>query len=129
VSAPVADDAFAALLGIDVEPGGHGTATARVHVSDDHTNPHGTAHGALIFAVAGAALAAAANDDDHSGVVASTHIDYLARARVGDVLVAHAEVAERLLREDVFVVRVVSGSELVARVSARATRRPRHIHL
>lgn len=97
----------------------------------EHANPHGTAHGAVIFAVGGTALAAAANDALHSGVVGSVHVDYLTSGRIGDTLVARAEVAERLPREDVFVVRVVRGTsgadmdDVVARMTARATRRAR----
>jgi acyl-CoA thioesterase len=118
-------DAYAALLGIEVAGHGGGRAVARVTVSGDHLNPHGTAHGSFLFSLAGIALAAAANDDEHSGVVSGVHIDYVRPARPGDDLVATAEVAERLAKEDLFVVRVTHGHELVARASARANRRTR----
>lgn len=54
------------------------------------------------------------------------HIDYLQPAGAGQSLVARAEVAERLPREDVFVTRVVAADtdQVVARASSRATRRP-----
>lgn len=118
-------DAFAALLGVAVTGYGGGRAEARVRVTDDHLNPHGTAHGSFLFSLAGIALAAAANDDEHSGVVSAVHIDYVRPARAGDELVATAEVAERLAKEDLFVVRVAHGDELVARASGRANRRVR----
>lgn len=117
--------AFAALLGIDVTGYGGGRAAARVQVTADHLNPHGTAHGSFLFSLAGIALAAAANDDEHSGVVSAVHIDYVRPARPGDELVATAEVAERLAKEDLFVVRVTHGDELVARATGRANRRIR----
>lgn len=118
-------DAFAAFLGADVTGYGGGRAEARVRVGDDHLNPHGTAHGSFLFSLAGIALAAAANDEEHSGVVSAVHIDYVRPARPGDELVATAEVAERLAKEDLFVVRVTHGDELVARATGRANRRAR----
>jgi acyl-CoA thioesterase len=118
-------DAYAALLGIDVTGHGGGRAEARVQVTDDHLNPHGTAHGSFLFSLAGIALAAAANDDEHSGVVSAVHIDYVRPARPGDALLATAEAVERLAKEDLFVVRVTHGDELVARATGRANRRAR----
>ncbi|MFW6870035.1 hotdog fold thioesterase [Nocardioides sp. CPCC 206347] len=118
-------DAYAAFLGVDVIGHGGGRAEATVVVSEDYLNPHGTAHGSFLFSLAGIALAAAANDDEHSGVVSAVQIDYLRPARPGDTLVARAELAERLTKEDLFVVRVTHGEELVARATGRANRRPR----
>jgi acyl-CoA thioesterase len=118
-------DAYAATLGVDVVGHGGGRAEARVTVTDDHLNPHGTAHGSFLFSLAGIALAAAANDAEHSGVVSAVHVDYVRPARVGDALVATAEVAERLAKEDLFVIRVTHGEELVARANGRANRRAR----
>lgn len=118
-------DAYAALLGVEVRRAGEAHAEARLQVKPSHLNPHGTAHGALIYSLAGIALAAAANDRKHSGIVSAVHIDYLQPARTGDDLLAAAHVAERLANEDVFVVRVTSGTDLIARATARATRRER----
>lgn len=110
------DDAFAQLLGIRASRQEEGTAEARVRVAAAHLNPHGTTHGALIYSLAGIALAAAANDAVHSGVVSAVHIDYLSPSSAGDELVATARVAERLPREDIFEVRVVRspGGDVVA---------------
>ncbi|HEY0360502.1 MAG TPA: hotdog fold thioesterase [Mycobacteriales bacterium] len=120
-------DAFAQFLGIGVTRRGDGRAESRLEIAPQHLNPHGTAHGALLYSLAGVALAAAANDERHSGVVSAVHIDYVRPARLGDALVARAEVAERLPREDLFDIRVVRGpdGELVARAQGRATRRER----
>ncbi|MBU2697481.1 hotdog fold thioesterase [Pimelobacter sp. 30-1] len=118
-------DAYAATLGVDVTGHGGGRAEARVVVTGDHLNPHGTAHGSFLFSLAGIALAAAANDAEHSGVVSAVQIDYVRPARPGDALVATAEVAERLAKEDIFVIRVTHGDELVARATGRANRRVR----
>lgn len=119
-------DAYASLVGISVVGHGAGRAQASCTVTAKHLNPHGTAHGAFLFSLAGVALAAAANDAEHSGVVSAVHMDYLAPGYRGDELVATARVAERLSREDVFEVRVVrADGAILARASARATRRAR----
>ncbi|WP_203336371.1 PaaI family thioesterase [Nocardioides limicola] len=125
MSTTPAPDAYAALLQIDVRGHGGGHAEASVTVAEHHLNPHGTAHGSFLFSLAGIALAAAANDAEHSGVVSAVHIDYVRPARPGDTLVATARVAERLPKEDLFEVRVTHGDELVARASGRANRRLR----
>ena len=118
-------DAYAALLGATVTQLGGGNATAAITVSEDHLNPHGTAHGSFIYSIAGLALAAAANNDTHSGVVSSVLIDYVSPARPGDALLATARVVERMPKEDIFEIRVTRGDDLVARASGRANRRTR----
>lgn len=122
-SAPV--DAYARHLGVEITQLGGGHAESRVTVTGDHLNPHGTTHGAFLFSVAGIALAAAANNDTHSGVVSNVAIDYLRPVREGDELVARADVDERLPKEDIFVVKVYRGEEVVARATGRANRRER----
>jgi acyl-CoA thioesterase len=124
VSAP-RPDAFADFLGAQVTQLGGGDATAELTFGPQHLNPHGTGHGSCIYALAGLALAAAANNDTHSGVVSAVHIDYLRPVREGDTLIARARVAERLPREDIFEIRVLRGEDLVARASGRANRRER----
>jgi acyl-CoA thioesterase len=126
VSTAPLPDAFAEFLGIEVVGSGSGAA-ARVTVAAQHLNPHGTTHGSFLYSLAGVALAAAANDAEHSGIVSAVHIDYLRPSGPGDELRATARVAERLPREDLFEVRVVRepGDDLIARASGRATRRTR----
>ncbi|GAA1015660.1 hypothetical protein GCM10009551_103820 [Nocardiopsis tropica] len=119
-------DRYAQHLGIEVTGHGGGRAEATVTVTEDHLNPHETTHGAFVFAVVGTAVAAAANDDEHTGVASSIHIDYLRPTRLGDTLHADASVAERLPKEDIFVVRVTDpAGEIVARATARFNRRVR----
>lgn len=127
MNTPEKTDHYARHLGIDVQNFGNGAATATLTVGPDHLNPHDTAHGALMFSVVGAALAAAANNATHSGVMSSIHIDYLAPAHEGDTLVAEATLGERLAREDIFIVRLTKAGEptAIARATGRATRRAR----
>jgi acyl-CoA thioesterase len=126
VSGPQAD-AFAALLGIGVTRRGTGQTVAALTTDAAHANPHGTVHGAVFYAVAGAAVAAAANDEDHSGIISSVLVEYLRPAAIGDEL--YAEVAREAStdREDIFTgtIRRGEAGDLLAWVRARGTRRSR----
>jgi acyl-CoA thioesterase len=126
VSGPRRDE-FAALLGIDVVRRGAGHTVATLATRPEHANPHGTVHGAVFYAVCGAAVAAAANDEEHSGIISSVLVEYLRPAAIGDELVA--EVTRELTtdREDIFTGTVRRGPEgdLLAWVRARGTRRAR----
>ena len=120
-------DAFAAHLGIEVVRRGPGQTAAFLTTREEHANPHGTVHGAVFYAVAGAAIAAAANDEERSGIITSVLVEYLQPAALGDEL--HAEVAREVSteREDLFTgtVRRGRGGDLLAWVRARGTRRSR----
>jgi acyl-CoA thioesterase len=120
-------DAFAALLGIEVarRDAGHTVATLQTH--DRHANPHGTVHGAVFYAVCGAAVAAAANDETHSGIISSVLVEYLQPAALGDELWAEVTREASTEREDIFTgtVRRGEGGDLLAWVRARGTRRAR----
>ena len=51
---------FADLLGLSVATTGPGRATSRLTLGDDHRNPHGMAHGAVLFALVDTAMGGAA---------------------------------------------------------------------
>jgi acyl-CoA thioesterase len=120
-------DEFATFLGVDVRRRGPGHTVATLTTDGRHANPHGTVHGAVFYAVAGAAVAAAANDDQHSGIISSVLVEYLQPAALGDVL--YAEIAKDVSteREDIFTGTVRRGDQgdLLAWVRARGTRRSR----
>ena len=120
-------DQFAALLGIAVTRRGPGHTVAVLTTAEQHANPHGTVHGAVFYAVAGAAVAAAANDDEHSGIISSVLVEYLQPASIGDELFADVERTASTEREDIFTgtVRRAEGGDLLAWVRARGTRRSR----
>lgn len=120
-------DVYADHLGAEVVRLGDGSARARLTIGAEHLNPHGTAHGAVVYAVAAVALATAANDESRSGMARTVVIDHLAPARLGDLLVATARVAESTPSEDLFEVRVLREGDgvVVARIGARVTRRAR----
>ncbi len=120
-------DRFAALLGIAVRREGPGRTIATLTTVEAHANPHGTVHGAVFYAVAGAAVAAAANDEESSGIITSVLVEYLRPAAIGDELYAEARREISTEREDIFTGTVRRGraGDLLAWVRARGTRRAR----
>jgi acyl-CoA thioesterase len=120
-------DAFAALLGIDVARRDAGHTVATLKTDDRHANPHGTVHGAVFYAVCGAAVAAAANDETRSGIISSVLVEYLRPAAIGDELFAEVAREASTEREDIFTgtVRRGEAGDLLAWVRARGTRRSR----
>jgi acyl-CoA thioesterase len=120
-------DEFATFLGVDVQRRGPGHTVATLTTDGRHANPHGTVHGAVFYAVAGAAVAAAANDDQHSGIISSVLVEYLQPAALGDVLYAEITKEASTEREDIFTGTVLRGEQgdLLAWVRARGTRRSR----
>ena len=83
-------DRAAQLLGIHVVAVGAGRARLTMEVRDDMNNGHGTCHGGMIFTLADCAFAYACNSHNKHTVASACHIDFLAPARVGDVLEAEA---------------------------------------
>ena len=81
----------------------------------------------MFYAVAGAAIAAAANDAEHSGIITSVSVEYLQPASIGDELYAEVQRAASTEREDIFTGSVHRGrdGDLLAWVRARGTRRSR----
>lgn len=120
-------DAFATLLGIDVTRRDAGHTVATLKTDERHANPHGTVHGAVFYAVCGAAVAAAANDETHSGIISSVLVEYLRPAVIGDELFAEVTRQASTEREDIFTGTVSrgDGGDLLAWVRARGTRRTR----
>jgi len=123
----VAQDTFAALIGASVERCAAGNAQAKLTVGPNHLNPHGTAHGAVLYSLAGVAIAASINDETTSGIVWSASIDYVAPGRLGDELVAEAVVEPLADKHANVIVTITRPSDgvVVARSLAKAKIRPR----
>ena len=125
--AELGQDTFAEFIGATVVRLEPGLAQARLVIGEHHLNPHGTAHGAVLYSLAGVAIAASINDDVTSGIVWSASIDYVSPARLGDELVARTELEPQGDREvlvSVIVSRPLDG-EVVATATASAKVRPR----
>lgn len=77
-------------LGIALLEIGPGMARMTMTVRSDMINGHGVCHGGYIFALADSAFAFACNSHGEPAVGAAVAIDFLAPARLGDVLTASA---------------------------------------
>lgn len=104
------NDSAAQSLGMvmkDVKPG---FSRIEMRVRSDMLNGHSMCHGGLIFTLADTAFGIASNSHNRNTVGSACHIDYLAPAREGDMLVAEA--VERSLGGRIGVYDVTVRSEL-----------------
>jgi acyl-CoA thioesterase len=80
-------------------------------VRGDMLNAHGICHGGMIFTLADTAFAYACNSDNHNTVASACHIDFLAPARAGDRLQAHAQARTQGGRTGVYDITVHNLTE------------------
>lgn len=109
----MAGDLASAALGIELTAHGPGWARATMVVRADMVNGHGSAHGGLLFALADTAFACACNSWGPVTVASGAEITFVAPARPGDVLEAHAQVRTRFGRYGVYDVTVRRGDEVI----------------
>lgn len=123
IRAKLLQDQFAQFLGINLLELGEGTATAELVVQENMLNAHGTAHGALIFALADFVFAAACNSYGKTAVALSVNIGFLAAAMKGNRLVATATEEKKNNRTAWYRIRVETEHGLVATLDALAYRK------
>ena len=85
------------FLGMEIESTEPGAATARVEIGDDHMNPFGAAHGAVVFAMIDTSMGRAATsllEQDQLCASTDVHIRFLRPVGHGPV-VAHSEVIRK----------------------------------
>jgi acyl-CoA thioesterase len=85
-----ARDAATHALGMQMVHIAPGQCTLTMTVRPDMVNGHHICHGGLMFTLADSAFAYACNSYNRTTVASACHIDFLAPAREGDVLEAHA---------------------------------------
>ena len=90
-----AEDRAARTFGIDLVSVGHGGAQARMRVTENMLNGHGTIHGGCVFLLADTAFGCACNSHRPVTLASGAEISFVATARAGDELVATA--SERTL--------------------------------
>jgi acyl-CoA thioesterase len=107
-------DVASQALGMQLLAVGPGTATMTMTVRPDMCNGHATCHGGLIFTLADSTFAFACNSYNHNAVALGCTIDFLAPAREGDLLTAHARVRQQGSRAGVYDITVTKqdGSEI-----------------
>ncbi len=102
-------------LGMEVLAVGPGSATIAMPVRTDMLNGHHMCHGGYIFTLADSAFAYACNSYNQNTVASACHIDFLAPARLGDVLEAEAVERSAAGRTGVYDITVrVRGGKTVA---------------
>lgn len=114
---------YAKFLGIKLIEIGEGTATAEVNVKDHMLNSHGTAHGAILFALADYVFAAACNSYGKTTVGLSTTVNFMAPGLKGSCIRAVAVEEKRNNRTSWYKIRVESDGELLATMEALAYRK------
>ncbi|MCH7291595.1 hydroxyphenylacetyl-CoA thioesterase PaaI [Acinetobacter sp. ANC 3926] len=82
-------DAVMQMIGAKLTVSGHRSASVSLTVKENHTQGHGTCHGAIIFAIADSAFAIACNSEQ-SAVGQHCNISYIKPGKIGDTLTATA---------------------------------------
>jgi acyl-CoA thioesterase len=102
-------------LGMSIVRMGPGQAVMSMPVRQDMLNGHDMCHGGFMFLLADSAFAFACNSYNQNTVASACHIDFLAPARLGDVLEAEAIERSRSGRTGVYDVTVrIRGGKTVA---------------
>lgn len=116
-------DPFAKQLGIRLLSVGEGTATAEVKVNEHMLNMHGTAHGAIIFALADVVFAVASNSYGRTAVALSMNIGFMAASFAGERLRATAIEEKKNHRTSWYRIKVENEKEVIAILDALAYRK------
>ena len=119
----VLQDPYAKFLGIKLLELGEGMAKAELVIKDHMLNAHGTAHGAIIFALADFTFAAACNSYGKTAVALSVNIGFLAAAMEGNRLIATATEEKKNNRTAWYRIHVETEHGLVATLDALAYRK------
>ena len=118
-----ADDRASQALGMQLLEVASGTARLQMTVTAAMVNGHGICHGGYIFAVADSAFAFACNSQGETAVAAAASIDFLAPARVGDLLTAAARELWQARRAGIYDVVVTRAyGTVIAQFRGRSQR-------
>ena len=116
----LAQDPASQMLGIDIVEAKAGYCKLTMTIGDDMTNGYDVCHGGFIFSLADTAVAFACAEPGKVAVSASSNIEFVAPARLGDVLSAVATINERNGRSCYCDIRVSNqNDETVALVHGR----------
>ncbi|HEX8164443.1 MAG TPA: hydroxyphenylacetyl-CoA thioesterase PaaI [Beijerinckiaceae bacterium] len=101
-------------LGMRIERVGPGEAVLSMAVAERMVNGHGICHGGFIFTLADSAFAFACNTYDQRTVAQHCAVTFLAPARLGDVLTAHAVEVFRSGRSGIYDITVANEGGAIA---------------
>jgi phenylacetic acid degradation protein PaaD len=105
-----ADDAASRALGMRLDEVRPGSARLSMEVRADMVNGHALCHGGFVFTLADSAFAFACNTRNRRTVAQGCDIVFVAPARLGDRLVAHAVERTRYGRSGVCDVTVTDAA-------------------
>ena len=87
------NDPASKMLGIELLNVEQGTCAVSMKVTEKMTNGYDFCHGGFVFTLADTASAFASAQEGETILTASNQIDYLAPAKLGDLLTAEAKVS------------------------------------
>jgi acyl-CoA thioesterase len=123
-----ARDHASQALGIALVTIGPGYARMNMQVRQDMVNGHDICHGGLIFTLADSTFAFACNSHNHVTVAAGCTIEFLAPARLADVLTATGEERAVSGRSGVYDIRVENQEgTLIALFRGKSARIKGHV--
>jgi acyl-CoA thioesterase len=118
-----ARDNASQALGMKVEAVTEGKAEVSMRVREDMVNGHQTCHGGMVFCLADSAFAFTCNSQNQVAVAASCTIDFIAPARLGDLLTASAVKVHQGQRSGIYDVTVANHEgRVVAQFRGRSSR-------
>lgn len=114
-------DQASRALGMVLEEVRPGYARLSMPVRADMVNGHRNCHGGLIFTLADSAFAFACNGANYITVAAAASIDFIAPAKLGDVLTAIGEAQADAGRTGIYDIRVENQTgQLIALFRGRS---------
>jgi acyl-CoA thioesterase len=119
-----AADVASRSLGIEIREADEGRAVVTMRVRDAMVNGHDIAHGGYLFLLADTAFACACNSYGPVTVASGAEVSFVAAARLGDLLVATAEMRTRYGRNGICDVTVhredPTGATVIAEFRGRS---------
>ena len=109
-----ANDHASREAGMRIERIGPGSAELSMRVTRSMVNGHDICHGGYIFLLADSAFAYACNSYNRATVAQGCAINYLAPARLGDLLQARGVERARTGRTGVYDIEVTNGATTIA---------------
>ena len=115
-----ASDVASQSLGMELLRVGPGTAEVRMRITGTMVNGHDIAHGGYLFMLADTAFACACNSHGQVTVAAGAEISFVTSARLGDELVATAEMRTRYGRNGIYDVTIRRDRDIIAEFRGRS---------
>ena len=115
-----ASDVASRALGMELLRAGPGMAEVRMRITGAMVNGHDIAHGGYLFMLADTAFACACNSHGQVTVAAGAEISFVTSARLGDELVATAELRTRYGRNGIYDVTIRRDRDIIAEFRGRS---------